>query len=336
MVAAKTAISHNLPRDVFLHFLAIITLVVSAVTFGILIFEYINIYFPDILLDPYFHRPAYYGSMRSALATLVIVFPVFLWVSWFLRQDLHRFPEKREFKIRKWLLYLTLFVSALVIIGDLVVLMRNFLEGELSQRFVFKVLTILFIAGSVFLHYLSELKDKEKEFPWIKFFDSAVVIFIIFGVGSGFYLAGSPQSQRLVRFDDRRTEDLQWIQGELINYWQRKGKLPYNLDELKNTISGFIPPQDPETGKSYEYAITGDLKFQLCAEFATSTLNGQSQSKGKPISRPAIDYPAEPTSKSNSNWQHDAGRYCFDRTIDPDFYNPVNKNSEEILKRHPQ
>src|SRR3990167_10485682 len=159
-------INKNLPRDVFLYLLSIVTLVASAVSFGILVFQYINVYFPDLINDYYYSASNFYGTIRQALATLIVIFPVYIWVSRFLKKDIEENPEKRELKIRKWLLYLTVFVAALVIIGDLVVLINTFLEGELTIRFVLKVMAIFFIAGSVFSNYyfeLRELKAKPKK-----------------------------------------------------------------------------------------------------------------------------------------------------------------------------
>ena len=135
----------NQPRDVFLYLLSIISLVASTIGIGILLFQYINVYFPDVISDPYFSPSNYYGTIRSALAALIVFFPVYLWVSRFLKKDIDENPEKRELKIRKWLLYLTLFVASLTIIGDLIALIYNFLNGELTLRFVYKILSIFFI-----------------------------------------------------------------------------------------------------------------------------------------------------------------------------------------------
>ncbi len=318
-----------MPRDVFLHLLAIITLIVSAVSFGVLVFQYINVYIPDIISDPYFSRSSYYGSMRYALATMVIVFPVFIWGAWFLKRDVFNFPEKRELKIRKWLLYLTLFAAALVIMGDLVALLKSFLEGELSRRFIFKILTILFIAGSVFVHYLYELKDKSREHEWVKIFDSAVISIVVVGIVAGFLIAGSPQSQRLVRLDERRVSDLQTIQWQIINYWQKKEIMPASLSELIDPIGGFILPRDPVLGSDYEYGVLGNLSFQLCASFDTSSFeeNGQMPGKAMPANPESLryggfEYPVA--------WNHERGRTCFERTIDPELYPPLGKSPRLI------
>lgn len=322
----------SLPRDVFLYLLAIVSLIVSAVSLGIVLFQYISIYFPDLISDPYFSRSAYYSTIRSSLAALLVIFPVYIWVSWFLKRDTVRFPEKRELKIRKWLLYLTIFIAALVIIGDLVVLIQNLLEGERSLRFLLKILSIFFIAGSIFGHYFYELREKTKNYVFVRFYSWLVVIIVAFFSVAGFWIVGSPANQRVVRFDERRVNDLQIIQNEAINYWQRKGKLPASLTDLKNDISGFVSPSDPETGEAYGYTVSGDLKFQLCAQFGAPDVNSPDNSV--PAARlKSAPVPYGVAGEMNSNWQHGAGKVCFDRVIDPDFYPPIITPLDKNLKK---
>lgn len=309
----------NLPRDVFMHLLSIVTLVASAVSFGVLVFQYVNVYFPDIINDYYFSPSNYYGTIRQALATLIVIFPVYVWVSRFLKKDIEANPEKRDLKIRKWLLYLTVFVAGLVVIGDLVALINTFLEGELTARFILKVLVIFFIAGSVFYHYyfeLRELKTKPKGgLDGMRIYSWVVVAAVVVAIVFGFFVAGSPQNQRTVRFDERRVQDLSSLQSQIINYWQKKNELPKNLDQLANDILGIVIPVDPKTGTPYEYKVLGSLKFELCATFETSSSDQNVDGRLKAV--PAMyPYPGGET----QTWQHKAERTCFQRTIDPDLF----------------
>lgn len=301
------------PRDVFLHLLGIVTLYISAVSFGTLLFQYVNRFFPDALVDMY-SSPS--GSIRWAIASLLIVFPVYVWLSWFLQRDVVAYPEKRELKVRKWLLYFTLFLAAIVIIIDLVVLIYNFLGGELSMRFVLKILSVLFIAAAVFGYYLWNLRSNEmaSRNPRMRFFVWGVLLIVAAATIGGFFLVGSPFAERLRRFDDERASGLQTLQSQIIYYWQRKNILPQSLDDLRDPLSGFVPPVDPETQESYEYRATGTLKFELCAAFKTAS-NQTAELRGHP---PVQAYPGG--KPGQDSWSHEAGRTCFERTIDPELY----------------
>lgn len=150
-------------RDAFLSLVLFSTLYMSAINFGGLVFDLINRAFPDPVLDaPGGYRASGEG-MRWAISTLIVSFPVFLYVSRVTRREVARDPRKRDSAVRRWLTYLTLFVAASVVIGDLIVLVYSALSGELTVRFVLKVATAGLIAGAIFGHYLRDLRAAERE-----------------------------------------------------------------------------------------------------------------------------------------------------------------------------
>lgn len=147
------------PRDIFLHILAIIALYVSAVSFVALIFQYITILLPDPLESGAFHYlDGAYQSIRWAMSSLIFVFPTYILASYYLDKQYKKSAEQRNLKIRKWLVYFTLFIAAIIVIGDLVTLVYKLLGGEFTTRFILKVMTILFVSGSVFYYYFWDLK----------------------------------------------------------------------------------------------------------------------------------------------------------------------------------
>lgn len=309
------------PKDVFLHLLAIILLYVSVGSFIALIFQYINIWMPDVVnTGGYFDLSGYYSSIRWYMAMLIIVFPVYIWASWYLNKEYVKEPAKLEIKVRKWLLYFTLFIMAIVIIGDLVTLIFNFLQGELTTRFLMKILAVGGVTGTVFGYYLMDLKQKAPQ----KLFAYAVSAVLFVSIIAGFFVAGSPKEARLRQFDQIRLQNLQEIQSQVVYYWQQKSELPANLDALRNDISGFAAPLDPETKLPYTYNMTGTLSFSLCADFALPSLQPQADGRTTPIL--AEPYPAKfPAGGIAQNWDHAAGRACFTRTIDKDIYAIPNK-----------
>lgn len=301
--------SRSAPRDVFLYLLGLITLIMSSVSFGALVYQYIDLRFPDVLQYGSIMPSINYSLIRTALSALIVVFPVFFWVTRTLHKDVVTEPAKRDLRVRRWLLYFTVFVAALVVIGDLITLIQSFLNGDLTTSFILKVLTIFFIAGSTLFYYLSELRNRA--YPR-KAFQIVIIGIVLVTLIYGFYIAGSPQNQRLVRFDDSKVSNLQMIQSQLVyGWWQQKGSLPQSLDALNDPISNFLVPLDPQTGQPYDYKTTGLRSFQLCATFNLGNIPDNTATT-KPTPVGYLD-----------NWQHSAGHVCFDRNIDQALY-PVN------------
>lgn len=298
------------PRDVLLQLFVVVSLYVSAGTFLALVFGLVDAYLPDPLNS--YYDPA--SGIRWSLAMLTVIFPVYVWGSRFLAKDTAAMPWKGELRVRKWLVYVTLFAASALVIGDLISLLYNFLGGELSGRFLLKTLAVAATGGAVFGYYFYDLRRKPEEFsPRVKLFVIAACALVAAVIITGFVTAGSPFRQRLVRFDKQKVSDLQLVQGQVVNFWQQKGRLPQTLDELKDPISGFVPPRDRQNDMAYEYRTIGALSFELCAEFNLSS---------KEASR--IPRPAEPLyfppGGFAENWDHGAGSTCFTRTIDPELY----------------
>lgn len=312
-------IKRNLPRDVFLHLLVIVTLYWSSISFVALIWQYINYFFPDVL-NRYYNYFSFTGPIRFAVSSLIIVFPVFILVSWYLNKIYAREAVVRESKIRKWLLYLTLFISSLVIIGDLVSVINTFLGGELKIRFFLKALSVLLVALVIFWYYLDDVR-RENPSKLAKSFALSTSAVVLIAVIGAFFIVGSPATARLVQIDQQKISDLQNIQSQIVNFWQRKEKLPEKLSDLDDPISGFAVPTDPQTKAGYEYAVkdSAGLVFELCAEFNKQGTDINRYYEPMPVSEPIKG------GQYSYNWDHEADRVCFERTIDKELYPPLNK-----------
>ncbi len=146
-------------REAFIYLVLFLCLYISSISFGTLLFQFINRWVYDPLLR-YDHSVS---AVRMAVSSLIIAFPLYLWLSAFTTRTVRRDPEKKTSRIRKWLTYITLFVAAGIIIGDLITLIFNLLGGELTVRFTLKVFVVLLIAGLIFGYYLWDLRKEEQE-----------------------------------------------------------------------------------------------------------------------------------------------------------------------------
>ena len=149
-------------REAFLYLTLFTTLYLSAYHLGSLLFRLIEQAWPDPA-DNEFMLMQLDSSMRWSTASVIIAFPVFLFLARYLGKELARSPAKRLSAVRRWLTYLTLFVAAVVLIVDMITLVNNVLGGELSLRFLLKVVVAALIAGTIFGYYLWDLRIEEKE-----------------------------------------------------------------------------------------------------------------------------------------------------------------------------
>lgn len=312
------------PKDFFLYVATMAALYVSVFSLLALLFEYIDILFPDAL-DPQYYVDPFSSQVRFSMASLIIIFPLYVFLTRLVNQDLRKNPEKKEISIRKWLIYLTLFIAGIAIVVDLITLVNTFLSGEITIRFILKVLVVLVVAAEVFIYYLLDLRGKwERDEKLSKTIGGVWALIVVGSIIAGFFVIGSPFTQREIRFDQEKISNLQSIQYEVVNYWRQKEDLPDTLSDLEDPLVGYIVPRDPQTNEPYEYRITGSLSFELCATFNRESTFRKEE---VPIARPTGYGVTE------ENWEHDAGQNCFERTIDPERFPPYENNS---LRKVPQ
>lgn len=301
------------PRDFFLNLGAMLTLYVAVVNFINLLFSMIDKILPD--KTEYNYDP-YSSGVRMAIAFLIIIFPLHMFLMRMLRKDFSLDPERKKVGIRKWLVFLTLFIAGGAISVDLIMLVSSFLEGELTLRFALKVISVFLVSYFIIKYYIFEIKDTLTD-AISKKFEIIATLAVILSIIGGFYVMGSPFTQRMRKFDDMRINDLQSIQWQIVNYWQQKGIIPTKLSDLTDSISGFTAPVDPDTAGNYNYKISSATTFKLCANFDLA-------SDETKISIMPEPYGMEPGSSKRDNWSHKEGLQCFERSIDSELY-PIRK-----------
>ena len=296
------------PKDFFLHLGATIALYASAIALINLAFESINRALPDALSN--------YWSANSIvwpISMLIVLIPVLYIIEWVIRRDISKIVEKKDIWIRKWRIYLTLFLTGATIVGDFIVLINTYLNGEISSRFIYKVLIVLVVSAVIFAYYLLErMGETLKGKKWKMILAWLSIILVIVGIISGFVIVGSPSAQRALRFDQLRIDNLTNIQNSVAHYWQEFGKVPDTLSTMQGFMSGV--PKDPVTYIEYRYEVgSKNNTFIICATFSASSTESN------------INYPkAIPFFGSNYyDWTHGIGEVCFNRVISPVDFPPV-------------
>ena len=299
-------------REAFLYLVLFATLYTSAYNTGQVLFALIELWLPDPLRGPYQWHP-YIEWVRGGTAGLVIAFPVFLLLSRVIGREVAREPERRGSPVRKWLTYLTLFVAAVVIIGDLTMLVTRVLGGELATSFLLKVLVVALISGTVFGHYLGDLRREEGSAtparPGTALGARAAAGAVFAVMAAGLVLSGSPQAERGRKLDTQRIEALQRIQHAMRGYYDARHRLPEALDSLLYVPDGVTAETllDPATRRPIEYRALDSLAFELCVEFQAAGDAQGSRGRQSPYVSPF----------GSEFWRHEAGRKCFRFDVAP-------------------
>ncbi len=297
------------PKDFFLWAGAMVALYAGVVSFIALLFNYIEYAFPNALA----YGSPYSRGISYQMASLIVLTPVLLVLMRMIRGTIAKDPSRQDIWVRRWALYLTVFIAGATVVGDLIILLTTFLQGhELTAGFLLKTLVVLLVAGAAFLHFLADLRGYYGAHPGrASMIMWSVGVCVVIAIVSGFLIVGTPYQARMYLQDQQKISDLQGIQSQIVLFYQQKEELPETLLELEDPLSGYAVPTDAQTGEPYRYEKTGNLSFSICAAF-------NKESRGDIETRPVYGFEQE-------NWQHPAGEHCFDRTIDPERYRPFGK-----------
>jgi hypothetical protein len=279
-------------KDAFLYLLAFITLGIWAVELGALLFASIDRAFPNPTLG-YTNAAWVNRSISTELASTIVAFPLFLFVTRSIVRGIGQQPERFESSVREWLTYIALVITATTVIGDVVTFLAYFLRGDLNPRFVLKVVSVLVIAGGIFVYYLDSMRREKLSSARNLLFAISALAIVGFGVVLGFIQVGSPAAQRSMSEDTRRLFDLSSLAQGLHLSWQAHAKdefvLPATIENLPAVpTEPDASIRDPVTGRPYTYAPLQGPTYRLCATFAHPSPAG--------VPRP---------------WQHAAGNACF-------------------------
>jgi hypothetical protein len=248
--------------DAFLNLFSLITLGWMSISIGIILFQIIDKFLNPEYLD--FNNFSQSG-LKIGIASVLIITPIFLLVIGLLHKNYKNKELNPESGIYRWLTYLVLLITALNIVGRLIQLVFQFLDGEYTIASVLKILVVLLIAGGIFGYYWYDLKRTDygaRSMVSVVFFDVIIIIAIAAIVG-GFFISDSPATARAKKQDVKRVEHLSGIHQTLISEYSSNDELPVDLSAPK-----FSNYRDPETGDGYTYKVIEGKDYELCAEFA--------------------------------------------------------------------
>lgn len=263
-------------KALFWYLTLFFTLGLTAFNTGNVWFQYINKLVPLEVAGGYVSRSFSQGSLKFAIASLLVATPVFFLFSWLIRRELSRGNLNPKLGVRVWISYVILFIAIAIAVGDLIATVFSVMNGDYTVRFILKSLSILVIVSWIFVYYYLELRSPnalvKTMLPRIFGIITAVVVVASF-IGS-FFLIDSPAVARARAFDQNRVNDLSQLSAAVEDHYRINQKLPATLDELTPTRA-YLELSDPKTNEPYKYKTTGAASYELCATFETESVNDE-------------------------------------------------------------
>lgn len=327
-------------------FLALVTIVTQFLS---VVFDAVNIAYPDALRGAV-GTSSDYSSIRLSISALIVLYPLYIFISYKLAQGVNMYASLKESGLRKFVIYASIVITSLTLVGTLISAIYYFLGGEFTMPFFLKAMAVLFTAIFVGAYYYTQLYRDTLSYPKLPYaLGITASIFVLVSIIWSISVIGTPSVMRDRKLDNQRVEDLSSIQSEIVNYWSRNSELPEDLTSIVSSVNYFEMPYDPVTGEMYEYKlitqstsidkvdasnnqenrkIVSDGVFEICATF-NSEKKAQTLSvkdEAVRVSTGALGFYAtsydysyqEPTS---SKWNHEKGRQCFTRIVSDKFIN---------------
>jgi type II secretory pathway pseudopilin PulG len=306
---AVAAPKNNAAKFVFFYALELVSLGFMAVSFGIILFQIINKDIADALTG---YSGSYdEGALKFAISALLVSTPIFYVVGSFIQKSLFTGELKKDSGIRRWLTYLILFASFLIFVGWLIAFVYNYLNGEVTLKFILKTLSVLVIAATVFGFYLYDIrreaveniKDKTLKIFFIATLSAVVIVFI-----ASFFIAETPAMARDRRLDSQVVNNFYAIDNCTSQYYGENEKLPASFNIMQadcQTLTSDLL-KDSQTGKSFDYQVTGTTTYQICANFRTSNVGKENNYQP--------DYSISAGTNSSA---HEKGYQCLKRQVYP-------------------
>lgn len=291
----------NTAKNFALQLGSLVSLYISLSALIVLLFGIINIQFPDPALDYYYSFDGDSSSIRFSIAFLVIFFPTYLLLTRLVNK-IRRVEHGTYLALTKWLIYISLLIGGGVLLGDLVMILNNFLNGDLTTRFVLKAIAFFLVVGTAFVYYLFDARGywQTNEKTSIKY-GVIVSTVVLIALVAGFMKIETPAQVREMRIDAAQVNDLQIIQNRIEESYTLNSQLPATLTDL---YVGIVAPTASTERMAYRYTVIDKTTYELCAEFKYPSTETQN-----------MQYTIPDTKFGFTTWDHGTGEKCFERKI---------------------
>lgn len=267
-------------REAFLLIVYFSLLGMVATQVGGLAFAWIDRFFADDLTRDVYASQWASSGMRWSIASLLVGYPIFLLLGWRLAAKKRRDPDRRRSRVRAWLTYVTLIFAAGALIGDLVAVVYQFLEGGLSTRFAAKAGVVGVISATILWNFS---REAERTSGGVDLAGQAIALLstlaVVALVAWAFTVVRSPAAARERVSDETRITNIIAMTRLADCHYTYFDRLDGDFAAMQAALAdrgGRLPvaagcaeafPYDPSTGAEYRYRVVDGDTYELCATF---------------------------------------------------------------------
>ncbi|NTU46199.1 hypothetical protein HGA88_01085 [Candidatus Roizmanbacteria bacterium] len=151
--------------DAFEHILLFISLYVMATSIALILHYFVDKWFPTVSLDKLYVSSVesfQLTLLRWYVSALVVSFPLFAFFFLDITKRSIQNTAIRSLKSRKFLIYLTLVITFIILISNIIGLIYSFLNGNITVNFVLHFIVTILVSGIVFGYYFYQVKGDRK------------------------------------------------------------------------------------------------------------------------------------------------------------------------------
>lgn len=154
--------------DAFEHILLFICLYIMTFLIGATLNYLVDKWFPGISINSsgYFYQQSndewQLILLRGYLAGLIVSVPLFSFFFLDITKRTLNNPMIHQIKARKVLIYFTLILTFLILVGEIISIIYSLISGNVTLNFFLHFIVTLFVSGSVFLYYFWQIKEDRK------------------------------------------------------------------------------------------------------------------------------------------------------------------------------
>jgi len=263
--------------------------------------------FPDALVGVWEIEGAA-DSIRIGFAMVVVFFPTYLVLTRMVNQNRRSSKNNTYLGLTKWLIYLSLLVAGLTLLGDMVAVIMGFLEGELTMRFLLKALSVAAVTGAAFFYYIKDAQGywltKQKQSLAYAAVASVLIVVVL---ASALAYIPSPNTVREMKADNEVMYALQNIHWQVQEYYQENESLPATVDAAYGEFDRL--PNIAELA-DYTYTVESKTEYTLCTTFNHDS--NELDNQYRPMPSMMVE---DQIYWRNENWDYKAGEWCFEREI---------------------